>query len=283
MRLDSSIWLAIYVLCSTVQLLRAECSGSYVCKFQDVCGFSEDDTRAGPYIIGGRKKSPKQFPWTAQVITVRNGRWISGGSGTLISDRHIWTAAHLFEGKKFDSTYVFLGTDRAMVSRRGTEGWLLADSVCAKRAKPDEGRDWAIITLRDPVELSDYVRPACWTDAHESRMDLCYFAGIGQFNDRGTLSKDYNIMQVGQTRCPSRWDNDNYVCFLGTNQYEGASSCAGDSGGGLVCLDRKSGRWQLRGDLVGIIGFVDNDGSCARGQTSIAVRTKKKLLEACGI
>ena len=283
MRLVSSILLAICVLCSTVQLLRAECSGSYVCKFKDVCGISEDDTRAEPYIIGGRKKSPKQFPWTAQISVVLYGLEIVTGSGTLISDRHVLTAAHLFEVEAFSSIRVYLGTNERIESRWSADGSLEADSFCANRSEQGEARDRAIITLRDPVEFSDYVRPACWTDSQESPMDLCYFAGIGHVDGRGTLTENYNIMQVGEIRCPSRWDNDNYACFLGKNQYDGASTCFGDSGGGLVCLDQESGRWQVRADFIAFILHESNEEKCAKGQISIAVRTKKKLLEACGV
>ena len=279
MRLVSSILLAIYVLCSTVQLLRAECSGSYVCKFQDVCGISEPVMRAAPYVPGGLEKSARQFPWTAQVIAARYDRREAGGSGTLISDRHVWTAANIFEGIQYDSVYVYLGTGVGISFPAHHHRWYRAESVCIIRAKPDEGGDWAIITLEDPVKFSDYVGPACWTDTQESPMDFCYIAGLGM--DGGPVT-NWNIMRVGEVKCPPEWTNEYHACFLGAHQFDGANVFEEDTGGGLVCLDEKSGRWQLRGNVFTYFS-TGSPLRCATGLGSLVHSTQKESLEACGV
>ena len=281
MRLVASILLAAYFLNSTVQLLGAECSGSYLCQFQNVCGISEGVARAGPYIINGTRKLPNQFPWTAQVVIKYHEYAYQEGTGTLISDRHILTSSHLFEGGSVEGVYVFIGTDRRYGFQQKSDGWLEAESFCVNPWKKEDGSDWATVRLQDRVEFSARVRPACVPQTQESSLSLCYLAGAGYIDAKETPSRVFNIMQVGEYGCPGNFFSEYRACVRGVNKYANAKICHGDSGAGLVCMDEESRRWQVRGNVIAYIYDRRTQRNCTQGTGTLVVLTKRKALDVC--
>lgn len=88
------------------------------------------------------------FRWIAKVRILRNGRYDSGGTGVLISDRHVLTAAHVVEDVVRDPIQFGVEVTMALDVTRN-----LGVSLSAK--KPDiapglvAGTDYALITLKD--------------------------------------------------------------------------------------------------------------------------------------
>ena len=85
--------------------------------FDDILGLSNLDGDIGcgsrlhtsdePRISGGEAAHPGKYPWMAAMLDRSNKKWRCGGS--LISDRHVLTAAHCAFGIDIDDIEVRLG------------------------------------------------------------------------------------------------------------------------------------------------------------------------------
>ena len=283
LKFASSVLIVVCSLSSFCQLIEANCNGSYLSKFQDDCGLMDVEPRDGSYILNGRKKDRREFPWTAQIsVVLRGSLFLIRGSGTLISDRHVLTAAHVLESNHgISGVYVYLGTDEAKVFDDKDEGWLPVESYCKESVRFRGEEDWAILTLERPVEFDDYVRPACWPDSQDLPTNVCYLAGVGVIDDHNTQSRDYNIMQARRTACLPGYNRPGVACFRGAGLYRMSISCFGDSGGGLVCLDDQSDRWFVHGNLFA--GLTFGKPACQMGQMMLVHSNRRKQLEKCHI
>lgn len=186
--------------------------------------------------------------------------------GTLVSERHVLTAAHC--------VYVSRGR-RAQVARPEGVTVTLGDhvkhradqfeqshrarSICVARnynpADDGSGDDWAVIELARPVRTNDYVQPACMSSKPaqiKGWSSACYVVGsgilsedrMGNVVDSGTVQK----LRVEKTSCRSFGLSDSdrsRFCFANNGRPQG-DSCRGDSGGPVLCLNDAK-RWQVVG------------------------------------
>ena len=216
------------------------------------CGIPNRSNR----IVGGVQTEVNEYPW--QVGLVRpNGRSPFCG-GTLISDRHVMTAAHCTAGQSASNIRIILGehkTDDA--SQTKVEVATITDDPLYNSNTMKN--DFSILTLKEPVTFTREISPACLP----SDTNQLYAGQVATVSGWGTLQSNGNqptvLMEVDvtvttQTVCRNVYGNDIStinICAMDA----GKDSCQGDSGGPLVI--QENGRFAL-------IGVVSYGYGCAQ-------------------
>ena len=206
-----------------------------MCTFTD-CGIKP--TR----IVGGSEVTPYSIPW--QVGLVNPGTDGPFCGGTLISDRHVLTAAHctahFTNGRTFE---VIVGEHDKTSSEDGTR-----HEVCRRVDHPRYQKpfllqnDFSILHLKTPVKLGTRAIPACLPPAY---MAGDYLVGKTMIvSGWGTLSQgaqspdvlhSVSVPGISNKQCSRRvkW---------GANLIGPMSLCAGGGGGVDSCQGDSGGR-----------------------------------------
>ncbi|XP_077492496.1 transmembrane protease serine 9-like [Amblyomma americanum] len=127
----------------------------YICPFEE-CGLSDYPR----LIINGSAAVPGQFPWVVRVRTFLTPNLGFGCGGTIITRRHVLTAAHCvkIEGKKVLKVDVLYGDpDVTRATQVDVEKCLPHQDY---NEKPPVN-DIAILLVKEPFQFSDTVKPAC--------------------------------------------------------------------------------------------------------------------------
>merc|ERR1712098_440765 len=198
-------------------------------------------------IVGGQETEQHEYPWQVGLVS-RNGKtpWCGG---TLISDRHIMTAAHCTAGSTASSIQILLGEHRTN-DDEFTRVDVSQINDAPNYSFPDG--DFSILTLTEPVTFTSSVRPACLP----ATTDKTYAGELATVTGWGTLSSGGNqptvLMEVDATVttnevCNNVYGgiNDLHICAMDA----GKDSCQGDSGGPLVV--KENDRWTL----IGVVSF----------------------------
>ncbi|CAG9560485.1 unnamed protein product [Danaus chrysippus] len=217
-------------------------------------------------IIGGRPAPPGKWIWQVAVLN-RHKEAFCGG--TLISVRWVVTAAHCVRRR----LYVRLGEHDLLVKGRGELEMRVIQAVIHPLYDPDTVvNDVALLRLPEPARpdlghgVACLPRPQQPLPPHTS----CIILGWGKrraTDEHGTrILHEAQVSTIQQGVCRrSYWQyaiTDNMVC-AGRGHRD---SCAGDSGGPLLCKDRYK-----RYVLQGITSFGDGCGK--RGKYGIYTKT----------
>ena len=213
--------------------------------------------------------------------------------GTLISDRQISTAAHcvMFNGTILppEDFVVIFGEDYP--SRTDEQEFRVGvQEICASPDFTDENLryDWALITLEQPVEFNDYVQPACLPRENQKIITtgpnaVCFLVGGGSISkkpnpaglnkpDIVVSSKFLRKMRAENVACQYQFGpiSRDRVCYTGAGGAR-SDSCAGDSGGPILCLDLKK-RWTLMASVSYGPRFCDHHAPAAYSRTRYVIQ-----------
>ncbi|XP_049879106.1 serine protease gd-like isoform X2 [Pectinophora gossypiella] len=230
-----------------------------------------------PLVVGGKPTLEGQWPWQIalyQTQTVDN-KYICGG--TLVSHKQVITAAHCITRKgsnrvvNKNTLTVYLGKHNLRTSVEGVQIRLVGEITVHPQYNASAfSRDVGILTLREPVTYTDFVRPAClWP---ENQIDLSNVIGkkgsvVGWgFDDTGVATEELTLVEmpvVDQETCIRSY-SEFFARFTSEYTYcagyrDGTSVCNGDSGGGMVFNLQNT--WYLRG-LVSLSVARQNEYRC---------------------
>jgi len=229
------------------------------------CGKAPINKFSKGYIVKGERIVYGEFP---QFVSL-NVRYLQGGThgcgGTLVSDRHIISAAHCFPGlaeNPFAAVTSVVFADDLLKNRDPKEIRTEVSQVCVSDKSTGDNRrfDWALLTVKNPVNFNDWIQPACLPRPDQKVKthgpdSVCFAVGGGateierfENETRSIPSQFVRKMRAENVACTGRETgpiNVDRVCYAGANN-SGADTCRGDSGGPVLCLDEKK-RWTLMG------------------------------------
>lgn len=233
-------------------------------------------------IIGGRNAELGLFPWQALIVVedtsrVPNDKWF--GSGALLSESWILTAAHVLRSQRRDNTVIPVSKEHVTVylglhDVRDKSG-AVNSSAARVVLHPDfniqnYNHDIALVQLQEPVPLGAHVMPICLPrpepEGPAPHM-LGLVAGWGISNPNVTVDEIINsgtrtlsdVLQyvklpvVSHAECKASYESrsgnysvtENMFC---AGYYEGGKdTCLGDSGGAFIIFDELSQHWVAQG------------------------------------
>ncbi|XP_077973771.1 chymotrypsin B-like [Styela clava] len=219
---------------------------------------SESRSVPSPRVVNGEEAIPHSWPWQASLQGSQGSAYCGG---TLVQSQWVVTAAHC-------AALVFIGTyasDQVLLGahdKRSAEASAQLIDIVAKYVhpqydNPDRSHDVALVKLKTPAVLNEYVSLAC--EAHAGWSFLagmqCVVTGWGVTKEGGNIGT--GILQ--QAPLPLMSDTDCYTLYQEANLDttsdmqcaggQGKGACNGDSGGPLNCY--VNNRWYH----MGIVSF----------------------------
>ncbi|XP_078418249.1 haptoglobin-like [Cetorhinus maximus] len=261
-----------------------------------VCGRPPNPVTVVQRILGGKLAEEGSFPWHVLVVARGRGR----ASGTLIGRGWVLTAAHIFYPKgsrridlvhQRNTTQIRLGPGTSLKALLAEGSLEIEDIVVHPRFEEvlhKFDNDIALIKLRTNWE-EERAMPACLPRAQGHKGHDFYQPGrvgyvAGWGIEDGFFLRDrlryVPLPLVDQNRC---WQAFQKARIGGhrppvtTNMFcagmpeGGKDACAGDTGGGFLVPDQRSGAWYL-------IGIVSWGTGCGRpGRYGVYTRVSSYL------
>nr|XP_016923326.2 brachyurin [Drosophila suzukii] len=228
-------------------------------------------------ITGGELALANQFPYQVGLSIEEPNDLFCWCGASLISDRHLLTAAHCVE-KAVGITY-YLGGVLRLTPRQLIR--TISPEVHLHPAYNSQTLENDIAVLRLPVEanLCDSIRPIRLPGISSSSTNYEYLpaiaSGWGRLNDESATISDTlryvaRFVESNEDCCYS-YDNikSTNICMDTTG---GKSTCTGDSGGPLVYKDPL----QNTDVLIGITSYGKKSG-CTKGYPSVFTRVTAYL------
>ncbi|XP_033018370.1 acrosin-like [Lacerta agilis] len=212
-------------------------------------------------VVGGSNVLPGTWPWMVSFQVLTREGFSSFCGGSLISPRWVLSAAHCFQKPK-EIPWVRLSIGAISISNPGPNAQRrsIKRLVNHKLYKHDSygkvHNDVSLVELNEPVNCTDYIQPACLPDdsVEVSLLSHCYVSGFGIMDPKTGNMPD--IMQEGsvdlipKATCSRRdwWSSKILKENICVGRLEGGvATCKGDSGGPLMCREKRSERYWVVG------------------------------------
>merc|ERR1711973_81221 len=220
------------------------------------CGEAKRVTK----IVGGVETEAHEYPWQVG-LSGGGSRPFCGGS--LISKKHVLTAAHCTEGS--GDMYVLLG-DHSLTASEERKVKVCKIKDHPKYNSRTVNNDYSVLTLCEEVEFTDKISPVCLPSAQGVGAQYegvnAVVSGWGTLSSGGSSPntlREVVVKTMSRKKCCA--SNTAYSCKKITGSMlcasnPGKDSCQGDSGGPLV-TEGADGRYTL-------IGVVSWGYGCAQ-------------------
>lgn len=237
-------------------------------------------------VVGGQEVIPNSWPWQVAILTQKNKDHYCGG--TLIAPTWVLTAAHCVKKRGRPRKFlVRVGEHNISASKAGQEPTQADIRPEISIPHPDFdyptiSNDIALVKLQHPP--SAFSRPgyACLPqrDFRPSRDQLCYIVGWGKTRNTHIYGserlREAQVPVVRHRKCQRVFDypiSKRQVC-AGYRQ-GGTDSCAGDSGGPLLCSVTRGSSGTPRYAIYGVTSY--GEGCGRKGKYGIYTRVNTYL------
>ncbi|KAL4647245.1 transmembrane protease serine 2-like isoform X2 [Arapaima gigas] len=204
----------------------------------------------GTRIVGGQVAKPGAWPW--QVSLQVQGKHICGGS--IITPYWIVTAAHCVEEFSSPSNWTVYSGTLSLSEVYSSVRTSVSQVISNKYNSNTKNNDIALMKLRNPLVMSNVVKPVCLPNAGLNFVAprQCWISGWGSTYNGGSVSqvlREAQVSLIDRTLCnsPAVYNGEITKTMICAGQLQGGvDSCQGDSGGPLVT--EENGLWWLVGD-----------------------------------
>lgn len=211
--------------------------------------------RGGYRIVGGKESIPHSWPWQVAILTKWKEQYCGG---TLIAPGWVLTAAHCIRRKGHKrKVIVRVGEHEIHVDNKNEVDMKVEQDFPHKSFDYETiTNDIALLKLRKPERIKDLVEYACLPEPEDKLADgtSCYIVGWGKQKNTHLLGseslREAEVPIVSKKKCRKAFDyriGEKQIC-AGLKK-GGVDSCAGDSGGPLICPKIVNGteRWVVYG------------------------------------
>lgn len=244
---------------------------------QCYCGIPNTREEPKPYsnrIVGGENTLLGEYPWQVSLLyqgVIKNH--MCGGS--LVSSRHVVTAAHCTQNLTPDLLGVAVGYTNLSISEQENRSIInvveIRDHPKYKGPENHYEYDISVLVLEQDIDLTKYpnIKPVCLPQVRSGQQttkgwyadDMAIVSGWGLtdfFN--GTYPqhlKDVMVKVLPKGECGqlSYYIRDSQICA--GHQDGGKDACSGDSGGPLVTRDPDNNSGMT------LVGVVSAGSTCA--------------------
>ncbi|XP_014241309.1 proclotting enzyme-like [Cimex lectularius] len=236
-------------------------------------------------VVGGDESLPGRWPWMSAIFLHGPRRTEFWCGGSLISDRHVLTAAHCTKDTRqrpFSARQFTVRLGDIDLRRDDEPSSPQTFHVREVRAHPKFSRvgfynDIAVLVLDKPVRRSRYVKPLCLPPAglaneqYVGRSPTVVGWGTTYYGGKeSTVQRQVNLPVWRNEECDKTYFqpiNENFIC-AGLKE-GGKDACQGDSGGPLML--REQGKWMQ----IGIVSFGNKCGE--PGYPGVYTRVSKYI------
>ncbi|XP_049867168.1 atrial natriuretic peptide-converting enzyme [Pectinophora gossypiella] len=225
-----------------IAFIKSECPQRRVIKVvcdQIECGLpSARVARARSGVEGlPRSAQPGNWPWHAALLRAH----VHACDAALIHPSWLITTASCFQGQPKAEWTARLGTVRI----QSTTPWQQEQRIVGMVRSPVEGSMLALVRLEEPVEITDFVRPACLPEPGvNSDNGICNTLGWTRNRDQlqrihvvtspMNTCENVSIATVNGICAEPLYDQDD----CDEEEYAGSS---------MMCFDNKTKHWSLMG------------------------------------
>lgn len=212
-----------------------------------------------PRIMNGTVTPIENYPWMVKVIMIYEGEEDFCG-GSLITPRHVLTAAHCFYSDDTKLTKITINYGSA----KGTGGKKMPVKgyYCHEKFNIQTGRnDIALLLLSKPVKVSPQSRPICLPESKPKIVGTTVtVAGWGHTKENETSASPI-LMSTDQVVWTPEMCIQTFPTFNMESQICAQKNftgwCKGDSGGPLMT---QTGR---NFEAIGIVSYTNSKIDCA--------------------
>ncbi|KAF6215330.1 hypothetical protein GE061_010082 [Apolygus lucorum] len=229
--------------------------------------FNGTNMYSGSRIIGGDFYKKNKYPFLVQIcrhIPGNDDKYVCFCGGSIISNKHVITAAHCFEKFVLDEQKFFVMLGAHDLDELDGVNIDVAEVVMHSHYNRTTVRnDIAMLTLSHSVDFTSVIGPVCLPEGgldvtNENVTVLGW--GMEEYGDDGTTKpKELNTTVIDIVQCHDDWffesgrkviistENPTVLCY----QSKEGKSCRGDSGGPVVWFDDRNNKYFL----VGIVSY----------------------------
>lgn len=243
--------------------------------FSSLTCAEEDNDR----IVGGDEVDANSVPWQVGLLYKKEKSPFCGG--TIVSATKILTAAHcIYTSAK--NLKVIVGEHDILDHQDKAVIHNVTSAVKHPNYNPrNVNNDFAVLTLKEPIVLSDFAKAACLPTKKEKLKegDKLIVSGWGTLNsgddDGPNVLHAVAVPYVSNKKCKKAYGRNgpitrNMMC-AGDVKNGGIDSCQGDSGGPLTKFDSASGKTKV----VGVVSW--GIGCGWEGYPGVYARVNKQL------